>query len=130
MGLGDRWPEIARTYAEVNQLFGDIVKVTPSSKVVGDMAIFLVTHGMTMEEFEALGPSHTLTLPNSVVDMFAGSLGQPDGGWPKQLQQMVLRNQKPIDGRPGEHLAPIDFDGRRPPTSSGRSGGRRRTTRC
>ena len=56
----------------MNQLFGDIVKVTPSSKVVGDMAIFLVTHGLTMKEFEALGPRHTLTLPNSVVDMFAG----------------------------------------------------------
>jgi pyruvate carboxylase len=109
MGLAERWHEIARTYAEVNAAFGDIVKVTPSSKVVGDMAIFLVTHGLTMKEFEALGPTHTLTLPNSVVDMFAGSLGQPEGGWPSHLQAMVLRNQKPIEGRPGEHLAPIDF---------------------
>jgi pyruvate carboxylase len=109
MGLGERWQEIARTYADVNRAFGDIVKVTPSSKVVGDMAIFLVTHGLTMAEFEAMGPSHTLTLPNSVVEMFAGSLGQPDGGWPKTLQRMVLRGQKPIRGRPGTRLPPVDF---------------------
>jgi pyruvate carboxylase len=110
MGLGDRWPEIARTYADVNQAFGDIVKVTPSSKVVGDMAIFLVTHGMTMAEFEALGTKHALTLPNSVVEMFAGALGQPDGGWPKTLQKQILRNQKPIRGRQGASLPPVDFE--------------------
>jgi pyruvate carboxylase len=109
MGLAERWSEIARTYADVNRAFGDIVKVTPSSKVVGDMAIFLVTHGMTMREFEALGMGHNLTLPNSVVDMFAGSLGQPDGGWPPRLAAMILRNHRPIEGRPGESLAPIDF---------------------
>jgi pyruvate carboxylase len=109
MGLGERWPEIARTYADVNAAFGDIVKVTPSSKVVGDMAIFLVTHGMTMAEFEALGPKHGLTLPNSVVEMFAGSLGQPDGGWPKTLQKQILRDQKPIKGRPGASLPPVDL---------------------
>jgi pyruvate carboxylase len=110
MGLGERWTEIARTYADVNRAFGDIVKVTPSSKVVGDMAIFLVTHGLTMAQFEALGESHNLTLPNSVVEMFAGSLGQPDGGWPPALQRMVLRHQQPIDGRPGEQLPPVDFE--------------------
>ena len=109
MGLGERWTDIARTYAAVNQAFGDIVKVTPSSKVVGDMAIFLVTHGLTMDEFAALGPSHTLTLPNSVVDMFAGSLGQPEGGWPEALQAMILRSRTPIAGRPGEQLTPVDF---------------------
>ena len=109
MGLGERWREIAHTYADVNRAFGDIVKVTPSSKVVGDMAIFLVTHGLTMAEFEAMGTGHALTLPNSVVEMFAGSLGQPDGGWPKTLQRMVLRGQKPIKGRPGASLPPIDF---------------------
>ncbi|MEO7189593.1 MAG: pyruvate carboxylase [Vicinamibacterales bacterium] len=109
MGLGERWAEIGRTYADVNQAFGDIVKVTPSSKVVGDMAIFLVTHGMTMKEFEALGVSHNLTLPNSVVDMFAGSLGQPEGGWPRKLQKIILRDQKPIKGRPGASLPPIDM---------------------
>ena len=91
LGLGARWHEIARTYAEVNMAFGDIVKVTPSSKVVGDMAMFLVSHGMTMEQFEQLGPDHNLTLPNSVVEMFMGSLGEPDGGWPKTLQKIILR---------------------------------------
>jgi pyruvate carboxylase len=110
MGLGEKWHLIAQTYADVNQAFGDIVKVTPSSKVVGDMAIFLVTHGLTMEDFVAKGPKHGLTLPNSVVDMFMGSLGQPDGGWPPALQAMILRDQKPIDGRPGESLPPVDFD--------------------
>ena len=110
MGLADRWQQIARTYADVNKAFGDIVKVTPSSKVVGDMAIFLVTHGLTMRDFEALGPAHTLTLPNSVVEMFGGSLGQPEGGWPPALQAMVLKNQKPIEGRPGESLPPIDLE--------------------
>jgi pyruvate carboxylase len=110
MGLADRWPDIARTYADVNRAFGDIVKVTPSSKVVGDMAVFLVTHGLTMSEFEALGPGHTLTLPNSVIEMFAGSLGQPAGGWPPKLQAMILRNQKPLAGRPGESLPAVDLE--------------------
>jgi pyruvate carboxylase len=110
MGLGDRWSEIAHTYADVNRAFGDIVKVTPSSKVVGDMAIFLVTHGLTMREFEALGPDHGLTLPNSVIDMFAGSLGRPAGGWPKRLQSMILGGRPPIKGRPGAGLPPVDFD--------------------
>jgi pyruvate carboxylase len=109
MGLGDRWAAIAHTYADVNRAFGDIVKVTPSSKVVGDMAVFLVTHGLTMAEFEEKGPNHGLTLPNSVVEMFAGSLGQPDGGWPKALQKQVLRQQKPVRGRPGASLPAIDF---------------------
>src|ERR1035437_9482077 len=76
MGLGARWHEIARTYAEVNLAFGDIVKVTPSSKVVGDMAIFLVSHGMTMRQFERCTPDHNLTVPSSVIDMFMGSLGE------------------------------------------------------
>jgi pyruvate carboxylase len=80
MGLGARWHEIARAYADVNMAFGDIVKVTPSSKVVGDMAIFLVTHNMTIQDLERLGPDHGLTLPNSVIEMFSGSLGEPEGG--------------------------------------------------
>jgi len=109
MGLGARWQEIARTYAEVNLAFGDIVKVTPSSKVVGDMAIFLVTHGMTIQQFERLGPDHHLSLPHSVVEMFAGSLGTPEGGWPKKLQKVILQDRKPERGRPGAHLPAIDF---------------------
>jgi len=110
MGLGARWHEIARTYADVNMAFGDIVKVTPSSKVVGDMAIFLVTHNMTVQDLERLGPDHGLTLPNSVIEMFSGSLGEPEGGWPERMQQVVLGGAKPKPGRPGEHLAPVDFE--------------------
>jgi pyruvate carboxylase len=109
IGLGDRWPEIARTYADVNFAFGDIVKVTPSSKVVGDLAIFLVSHGMTVAEFEKLGPDHELSIPNSVVDMFSGSLGIPEGGWPAKILKIVLRGKKPGRGRPGARLAPVDF---------------------
>ena len=110
MGLGARWHEIARTYADVNMAFGDIVKVTPSSKVVGDMAIFLVNHDMTMEQFERLTPDHNLTLPNSVIEMFTGSLGEPEGGWPKKLQKIILRGAKPQRGRPGAHLPKVDLE--------------------
>jgi pyruvate carboxylase len=110
MGLGARWHELARTYADVNMAFGDIVKVTPSSKVVGDMAIFLVNHNMTMEQFENLTPDHTLTLPTSVIEMFMGSLGEPDGGWPKKLQKIILRGAKPEKGRPGAKLPKVDLE--------------------
>jgi pyruvate carboxylase len=110
MGLGARWHELARTYAEVNRAFGDIVKVTPSSKVVGDMALFLANHNMTMEQFERLTPEHNLTLPSSVVEMFEGSLGEPPGGWPKKLQRIILRGGKPHRGRPGASLPAIHFD--------------------
>ncbi len=110
MGMGARWHEIARTYAEVNLAFGDIVKVTPSSKVVGDMAIFLVTHGMTIHQFERLGTDHHLSLPHSVVEMFSGALGTPEGGWPKKLQSVILQGRKPERGRPGARLAPVDFE--------------------
>ena len=109
MGLGPKWNEIARTYAEVNMAFGDIVKVTPSSKVVGDMAIFLVSHGLTMADIEKLGPNHTVTLPNSVIDMFEGSLGEPPGGWPKKLTNVILKGGKPRKGRPGALLPAVDF---------------------
>src|ERR1035438_4469097 len=110
MGLGLRWHELARTYADVNMAFGDIVKVTPSSKVVGDMAIFLVNHNMTMEQFARLTPDHTLTLPTSVIEMFMGSLGEPDGGWTKALQAIILRGAKPNRGRPGAHLPKVDLE--------------------
>jgi pyruvate carboxylase len=110
MGLGTRWHAIARAYADVNMAFGDIVKVTPSSKVVGDMAIFLVNHEMTMEQFSRLTPDHNLTLPASVIDMFMGALGEPEGGWPKPLQKIVLRGAKPQKGRPGAHLPKIDLE--------------------
>jgi pyruvate carboxylase len=110
MGLGSRWPEIARLYADVNMAFGDIVKVTPSSKVVGDLAIYLVSHDMTVRDLENAPPDHNLTLPNSVVDMFMGSLGEPEGGWPEKLQRIILRGKPPIEGRPGEHLPPADLE--------------------
>ena len=109
MGLGHKWGDIARTYGEVNQLFGDIVKVTPSSKVIGDMAIFLVSHGLTPAEFARLPLDHTLTLPNSVIDMFEGSLGIPEGNWPKRIQQIILQHRKPRKGRPGAHLPATDL---------------------
>ncbi|MBV9406021.1 MAG: pyruvate carboxylase, partial [Acidobacteriaceae bacterium] len=110
MGLGDRWPEVARMYADVNFAFGDIVKVTPSSKVVGDLALYLVSHGMSVNELENLPPDHHLTLPNSVADMFMGSLGEPEGGWPPKLRDVILRGQKPQSGRPGERLAAVNLD--------------------
>ena len=110
MGLGARWHEIARTYADVNMALGDIVKVTPSSKVVGDLAIFLVSHNMTVADLERLGPDHNLTLPNSVVEMLEGSLGEPEGGWPPNITAVVLKGKKTTPGRPGEHLAPVDLE--------------------
>ena len=93
MGLGHRWPEIARTYAEVNQLFGDIVKVTPSSKVVGDMALFLFTRGIKPADVVNLEPGST-GYPESVIDMLGGGLGEPMGGWPPALLKAVIGSAK------------------------------------
>ena len=108
MGLSHRWPEIARTYAEVNQLFGDIVKVTPSSKVVGDMTMFLITRGIKPADVLNLEPG-SVPFPESVIDMLSGGLGQPMGGWPKKVQAVVLGDRKPIKGRPGAELKPLNF---------------------
>src|SRR3954465_15143395 len=88
MGVGHRWPEIARTYAEVNQLFGDIVKVTPSSKVVGDMALFLFSKSIKPADVVNLEPG-SIAFPESVIDMLAGGLGWPAGGWPEDVQLVV-----------------------------------------
>ena len=109
MGLGGRWPEIARTYRDVNMAFGDIVKVTPSSKVVGDLALFLVSHDLSVGKFLRLPSDHHLAIPNSVVDMIEGSLGEPEGGWPEQVVRVVLKGRKPGAGRPGAALAAADF---------------------
>ena len=109
MGLGHRWPEIARTYAEVNQLFGDIIKVTPSSKVVGDMCMFLITRGIAPADVPSLKPG-SVDFPESVIDMLAGGLGQPDGGWPADVQKAVLGNRKPTTQRPGELAEPVDLE--------------------
>ena len=108
MGLGHRWREIARTYAEVNQLFGDIVKVTPSSKVVGDMCMFLVTRGIRAADVPKLKPG-SIDFPESVIDMLSGGLGQPDGGWPADVQKVVLGNKKATTKRPGELAEPVDL---------------------
>jgi pyruvate carboxylase len=109
MGLESRWHEIADTYAEVNQMFGDIVKVTPSSKVVGDMALFMVTNGLTA--MDVLAPNRKLNFPKSVVEMMQGYLGLPEGGWPKVLQKIILDSAgaKPLKGRPGESMPPVDL---------------------
>ncbi len=112
MGLGHRWREIARTYAEVNQLFGDIVKVTPSSKVVGDMCMFLVTRNLKAADVPKMKPG-SIDFPESVIDMLAGGLGQPDGGWPADVQKVVLGNRKPTTLRPGELAEPIDLEATR-----------------
>ena len=112
MGLSARWPEIARTYAEVNDLFGDIVKVTPSSKVVGDLAMFCITRGIKPQDILNLEPG-TTPFPESVIDMLSGGLGQPLGGWPEQLQRVVLGDKPVSDKRPGENLPPLDLDAER-----------------
>ena len=109
MGLGHRWHEVERTYGEVNKLFGDIVKVTPSSKVVGDMTLFLMANDMKPADVLQLDVHHNLAVPNSVVEMFAGALGTPPGGWPAKVQRIILRGGKPKHGRPGAGLKPADF---------------------
>jgi pyruvate carboxylase len=108
MGLGQRWREVARTYAEVNRLFGDIVKVTPSSKVVGDMTMFLITRGIKTKDVVNLEPG-TTPFPESVIDMLKGGLGHPIGGWPKKIQRVVLGDAKPLSGRPGAGMPPLDL---------------------
>ena len=109
MGLGHRWAEVERMYAEVNQLFGDIVKVTPSSKVVGDMTLFLMAKEMTTAEVLKLDEKHDVAFPNSVVEMFSGVLGVPPDGWPKKVQKIILRGGTPVKGRPGARMPPVDF---------------------
>jgi pyruvate carboxylase len=102
-----RWPEVAQAYADVNSMFGDIVKVTPTSKVVGDMALMMVTSGLTKET--VLDPNSDVAFPESVVQLFRGDLGQPYGGFPEGLQQKVLKGEKPLAQRPGASLPPTDL---------------------
>jgi pyruvate carboxylase len=110
MGLGHRWREVEQMYARVNQLFGDIVKVTPSSKVVGDMALFLMAKDMTPQDLLKLDEHYDLSLPNSVVEMFSGVLGVPPGGWPKKLQKIILRGAAPLRGLPSDNLPAANLD--------------------
>jgi pyruvate carboxylase len=106
-----RWPEVANAYAEVNEMFGDIIKVTPTSKVVGDMAIMMVTSGLTRQA--VLDPDVEIAFPESVVQFFRGDLGQPLGGFPAALQKKILGTQAPLSVRPGELLAPADLSAER-----------------
>ena len=103
-----RWSEVALAYSQVNEMFGNIVKVTPSSKVVGDMAIYMVTNGLSPKQ--VLDPSHEMDFPLSVVEFFRGDLGQPYRGFPKKLQKKILRKQKPLKSRPGNVLKPVILD--------------------
>ena len=111
LGLNDRWPEVARTYRDVNQMFGDIVKVTPSSKVVGDMALMMVSQGLTRAQVE--DPDTDVAFPDSVIDMMRGNLGQPPGGFPDGIVKKVLKGEKPNLERPGRHLKPVDLEATR-----------------
>ncbi|WP_284265545.1 pyruvate carboxylase [Roseicyclus amphidinii] len=107
MGLEDRWHEVAQTYADVNRMFGDIVKVTPSSKVVGDMALMMVSQGLTREDVE--NPQKDVAFPDSVIDMMRGNLGQPPGGFPPGILKKVLKDEQPILERPGKGVPPVDL---------------------
>ncbi len=107
VGLGHRWEEVKEMYARVNHLFGDIVKVTPSSKVVGDMALFMVQNELTEEDVIEKGEK--IDFPDSVVELFEGYLGQPHGGFPDALQKVILKGRNPLTVRPGELLDDVDF---------------------
>ncbi|MCI2398919.1 pyruvate carboxylase [Aliiroseovarius subalbicans] len=111
LGLEDRWHEVAQTYADVNQMFGDIVKVTPSSKVVGDMALMMVSQNLSRDDVEH--PDTDVAFPDSVVDMMRGNLGQPPGGFPDGIVDKVLKGAKPDTSRPGKHLKPVDLEAAR-----------------
>ena len=111
LGIEKRWPDVATRYAEVNELFGDIVKVTPTSKVVGDMALFMVTSGLSADD--VTDPEKDIAFPESVIQLFRGELGQPPGGWPKALQEKILNGAPADTSRPGEHLPASDLDAER-----------------
>ena len=110
MGLAQRWRDVEQMYADVNQLLGDIVKVTPSSKVVGDLALFLLSKGMTCDEVRNLSPDHNVGFPESVIDMMRGSLGEPPGGWPEDVREILLCRRDPIEGRASARLPEADLD--------------------
>ena len=120
LGLEERWPEVAQAYADANQMFGDIVKVTPSSKVVGDMALMMVAQGLTRAQVE--DPKTDVAFPDSVVDMMKGNLGLPHGGWPEGIQKKVLKGEKPLADRPGKSLPPVDIEAVRTKLSSDLNG--------
>ncbi|BBB92193.1 MAG TPA: pyruvate carboxylase [Methylomusa anaerophila] len=107
LGLENQWDKIKEVYRQVNYMFGDIVKVTPSSKVVGDMTLYMVENNLTEDDIYERG--ETLNFPNSVVEFFAGHLGQPYQGFPKELQRIILKGRSPLTNRPGETMEAINF---------------------
>src|SRR5699024_2153230 len=107
VGLGDRWNEVKKMFRRVNDMFGDIVKVTPSSKVVGDMALFMVQNNLTEDDIYERGEA--IDFPESVVEFFQGYIGQPYQGFPQELQRIILKGKEPIKGRPGKLLEPANF---------------------
>ncbi|HEB89531.1 MAG TPA: pyruvate carboxylase [Deltaproteobacteria bacterium] len=111
MGLGERWRDVTKMYAEVNRLFGDVVKVTPSSKVVGDMALYMLSNGLSPRDVSERGAD--LTFPDSVIEYFEGRIGRPPNGFPEPLRSFVLKGRTPIEGRPGADLPAADFDASR-----------------
>ena len=108
LGIEGRWREVARAYAEVNQMLGDIVKVTPTSKAVGDLAVLMVTNDLSADE--VLDPEREIAFPESIVEYFHGDLGQPPGGFPEALQRKVLKGREPLSVRPGKELEPVDLE--------------------
>lgn len=125
LGLADRWPEVCRMYAAVNQMFGDIVKVTPTSKAVGDMALFMVANQLTPDD--VLRGDRELSYPESVIDLLSGKMGQVEGGFPELVRARILGNRPVVEGRPGESMPPADLDeaGRRVSTLLGHTASRR-----
>ncbi|MDH3666100.1 MAG: pyruvate carboxylase [Paracoccaceae bacterium] len=111
MGLEDRWHDVARAYAEVNAMFGDVIKVTPIAKTVGDLALSMVAAGLTREDVE--DPEVDVAFPDSVVTFFRGDVGQPPRGFPEALQKKVLKGAEPITVRPGSQMAPVDIEAAR-----------------
>ncbi|MDO3432709.1 pyruvate carboxylase [Rhizobium sp. CBN3] len=111
LGLETRWHQVAQAYADANQMFGDIVKVTPSSKVVGDMALMMVSQDLTVAD--VVSPDREVSFPESVVSMLKGDLGQPPSGWPEALQKKALKGEKPYTVRPGSLLKEADLDAER-----------------
>lgn len=111
LGLSPRWREACQMYAAVNRMFGDIVKVTPTSKVVGDMALFMVGNNLTPDD--VLSKKRDLSFPESVVEFFEGRLGEPPGGFPQPLRDIILKGRKPLQGRAGALLPPVDWEAER-----------------
>ncbi|MFT7248128.1 MAG: pyruvate carboxylase [Arcticibacterium sp.] len=109
LGLGDKFDLLKQNYSLVNEMLGDIVKVTPSSKVVGDMALFMTSNNIDSDDIFRKGD--TLSFPESVKGFFRGDLGQPPGGFPQELQKIILKDIKPYTDRPNAHMKPIDLEG-------------------